>query len=300
MRCSIYNDWMIDEWCGGDGRGRLDPADARAAVGPRSSRPPRCGAARRRAATRSRSPRTRRSSASRRSTRGDWDPLWDACSETDTTVSMHIGSSSSMPHHVRRRAARDVDVAQRAERAGLAVRLGVLRHARALPDASRSPTPRARSAGCRTCSSAWTSSGTRASAASTSPTPPSELRARPRLRLRLRRPARPASSRDAVGLEHDPVRDRLPAHRRHVAELARGRRTACAARRGMDAAECRAAPARQRDRAATASNASGSRAGRDVDQLAGRGLRRARPSRRRAARRGRPAQPPRVTACSTT
>ena len=28
---------------------------------------------------------------------GDWDVLWQACEETDTTVSMHIGSSSSMP-----------------------------------------------------------------------------------------------------------------------------------------------------------------------------------------------------------
>jgi len=28
---------------------------------------------------------------------GDWDPLWQACEETDTVVSMHIGSSSSMP-----------------------------------------------------------------------------------------------------------------------------------------------------------------------------------------------------------
>ena len=28
---------------------------------------------------------------------GEWDVLWDACQETDTTVSMHIGSSSSMP-----------------------------------------------------------------------------------------------------------------------------------------------------------------------------------------------------------
>jgi predicted TIM-barrel fold metal-dependent hydrolase len=28
---------------------------------------------------------------------GAWDVLWQACEETDTTVSMHIGSSSSMP-----------------------------------------------------------------------------------------------------------------------------------------------------------------------------------------------------------
>jgi hypothetical protein len=28
---------------------------------------------------------------------GAWDVLWEACQETDTSVSMHIGSSSSMP-----------------------------------------------------------------------------------------------------------------------------------------------------------------------------------------------------------
>jgi predicted TIM-barrel fold metal-dependent hydrolase len=28
---------------------------------------------------------------------GDWDPLWAVCEESATTVSMHIGSSSSMP-----------------------------------------------------------------------------------------------------------------------------------------------------------------------------------------------------------
>ena len=28
---------------------------------------------------------------------GDWDVLWDVCQEADVTVSMHIGSSSSMP-----------------------------------------------------------------------------------------------------------------------------------------------------------------------------------------------------------
>ena len=28
---------------------------------------------------------------------GEWDVLWQACQETDTSVSMHIGSSSSMP-----------------------------------------------------------------------------------------------------------------------------------------------------------------------------------------------------------
>ena len=38
-----YNDWMVDEWCGPSG-GRLHPALHRAAVGCRSSPPPRSGA----------------------------------------------------------------------------------------------------------------------------------------------------------------------------------------------------------------------------------------------------------------
>ena len=98
--------------------------------GTRSSRPRRCGAARRRAATPSPSPRTRRSSACPSMYTGEWDVLWQACEETDTTVSMHIGSSSSMPTTSRRRAARHLDVALRPERPGLAVRLGLLGHAR--------------------------------------------------------------------------------------------------------------------------------------------------------------------------
>ena len=32
----IYNNWMIDEWCGGDARGPAHPAHARAALGPRA------------------------------------------------------------------------------------------------------------------------------------------------------------------------------------------------------------------------------------------------------------------------
>ena len=34
----IYNDWMIDEWCGGAGQGPAHPAHARAAVGPAAGR----------------------------------------------------------------------------------------------------------------------------------------------------------------------------------------------------------------------------------------------------------------------
>lgn len=92
----IYNDWMIDEWCGGDATGRLipltlvplwDPALAAAEVR-------RCAAKGSYAIAFSENP-SKLGFASLYS--GDWDILWDACVETGTTVSMHIGSSSSMP-----------------------------------------------------------------------------------------------------------------------------------------------------------------------------------------------------------
>ena len=97
LQCiEIYNDWMIEEWCGGEGRGRLipltlvplwDPAAAAAEVR-------RCAAKGSYAIAFSENP-SKLGFASLYS--GDWDVLWDACVESDTTVSMHIGSSSSMP-----------------------------------------------------------------------------------------------------------------------------------------------------------------------------------------------------------
>jgi predicted TIM-barrel fold metal-dependent hydrolase len=92
----IYNDWMIDEWCGGAGRGRLIPLtlvplwDAELAA----KEVRRCAAKGSHAIAFSENP-SKLGFASLYS--GDWDPLWAACEETETTVSMHIGSSSSMP-----------------------------------------------------------------------------------------------------------------------------------------------------------------------------------------------------------
>ena len=90
-----YNDWMVEEWCGGSG-GRLVPlcliplwdADLaatevrrNAARGVRavafSEIPPHLGL------------------PSIHS--GHWDPFFDACADTGTVVCMHIGSSSKMP-----------------------------------------------------------------------------------------------------------------------------------------------------------------------------------------------------------
>lgn len=92
----IYNDWIIDDWCGGAGRGRLipltlmplwDPAAAAAEVR-------RCAAKGSHAVAFSENP-SKLGLPSMYS--GEWDVVWQACEETDSTVSMHIGSSSSMP-----------------------------------------------------------------------------------------------------------------------------------------------------------------------------------------------------------
>jgi predicted TIM-barrel fold metal-dependent hydrolase len=92
-----YNDWMIDEWCGGAGRGRLIPltliplwdvelaaAEVRRCAGKGSHAiafsecPPYLGL------------------PSIHS--GYWNPLWQACEETESVVNMHIGSSSTWPN----------------------------------------------------------------------------------------------------------------------------------------------------------------------------------------------------------
>ena len=224
-----------------------DPAHPGPAVGPARWRPPRSGAARPRAATPSRSRRTRPSSASPRSTAATWDPLWEACSETDTVVTMHIGSSSSMPT-TSDDAPLAVSMSLNAQNAaGLAVRLGVLRHAGALPEAQSSPTPRARSAGCRSCSSGWTASGTRTSAGSSWPSRRRRYVRGRGLRLHLRRPARPPQPRrDRHGAP--PVRDRTTRTPTAPGRTPAPWPTACAPRPGMDATECAHAAAAQRDR----------------------------------------------------
>jgi len=97
LRClQIYNDWMIDDWGGGAGRARLIPLtlvplwDATLAA----AEVRRCAAKGSRAIAFTENP-ARLGLPSLYT--GVWDELWVACEETDTTVSMHIGSSSSMP-----------------------------------------------------------------------------------------------------------------------------------------------------------------------------------------------------------
>ena len=99
MLCvQAYNDWMIDEWCAGDGRGRLvpltliplwDPVAAAAEIH-------RCAEKGSFAVAFSENPLPLGLPAIHDKDRF-WDPFLRACEETDTVVCMHIGSSSKMP-----------------------------------------------------------------------------------------------------------------------------------------------------------------------------------------------------------
>ena len=92
----IYNDWMIDDWCAGSAAGRLIPLTLVPMWDPElaAAEVRRCAGKGSYAITFSESP-SKLGCASMYS--GEWDVLWAACEETETTVSMHIGSSSSMP-----------------------------------------------------------------------------------------------------------------------------------------------------------------------------------------------------------
>lgn len=91
-----YNDWIIDEWCAGDGHGRLIPLtliplwDANLAA----AEVRRCAAKGSHAIAFSENPYPLGLPSIHS---GEWDPLFAACEETETVVCMHIGSSSSMP-----------------------------------------------------------------------------------------------------------------------------------------------------------------------------------------------------------
>jgi len=92
----VYNDWMIEEWCGGAGRGRLIPLTLVPLWDPdlAAAEVRRCAAKGSYAIAFTENP-AKLGFPSLHS--GKWDPLWAACEETHTVVSMHIGSSSSMP-----------------------------------------------------------------------------------------------------------------------------------------------------------------------------------------------------------
>ncbi len=93
-----YNDWIIDEWGAGDGRGRLIPLailplwDAQMAA----DEVRRCADKGSFAVTFPENPYPLGLPSIHDKDRY-WDPFFVACEETETVVCMHIGSSSKMP-----------------------------------------------------------------------------------------------------------------------------------------------------------------------------------------------------------
>ncbi len=98
-RCvEAYNDWMVEEWSAGVGRGRLIPLtmvplwDAELAA----AEIRRCAALGSHAVTFPENPYPL-GLPSIHDKHRFWDPFFTACEETETVVCMHIGSSSKMP-----------------------------------------------------------------------------------------------------------------------------------------------------------------------------------------------------------
>jgi predicted TIM-barrel fold metal-dependent hydrolase len=93
-----YNDWMIDEWCAGAGKGKLIPLtivplwDAELAA----AEVRRCAAKGSYAVTFSENPYPLGLPSVHDPSRF-WDPFFTAIEETQSTLCMHIGSSSKMP-----------------------------------------------------------------------------------------------------------------------------------------------------------------------------------------------------------
>ena len=93
-----YNDWMIDEWCEGEGKGRLIPLtliplwDPVAAAEEVHS----CANKGSFAVAFSENP-SHLGLPSVHDENNFWDPFFTACQETETVICMHIGSSSKMP-----------------------------------------------------------------------------------------------------------------------------------------------------------------------------------------------------------
>ena len=254
--------------------GPPDPVDPGPAVGSRAWRPPRSGVARPRAAAPSPSRRTRPSSGFASLHSGAWDPLWEACSETDTVVTMHIGSSSSMPT-TSDDAPLAVSMALNAQNAQGSLCDWVL-----LPDAGALSHDQA---GLRREPGRLDAVPARAHGRGLARgrrrdrprQPPVDLCTRAGIRMHLRRPARAPQPRRDRPRAH-PVRVGLPARQRHLAQHPR-RRSPTVRQVGMDKDRVRHAAAATTPSPAMASSASASppeRAGapdapRRVDQRAG-------------------------------
>ncbi len=92
-----YNDWMIDEWCAGDGRGRLIPLTMIPLWDPhRAAQEVRRSAARGSFAVTFSEEPSKLGLPSVHDKDRFWDPFFEACDETGTVINMHIGSSSMM------------------------------------------------------------------------------------------------------------------------------------------------------------------------------------------------------------
>ena len=91
-----YNDWMIDEWCGGAGRGRLIPLTLVPLWDPElaAAEIRRCAGRGSFAVAFSENPAKLRLPSIHTD---HWDPMFAACEETDTVINLHIGSSSTFP-----------------------------------------------------------------------------------------------------------------------------------------------------------------------------------------------------------
>ena len=92
----VWNDWMLDEWCGGNAAGRLIPLsliplwDVELAA----AEVRRCAAKGTTSIAFSEAPHALGLPSIHS---GYWEPLWHACDEANIVVNMHIGSSSKMP-----------------------------------------------------------------------------------------------------------------------------------------------------------------------------------------------------------
>jgi len=93
-----YNDWMIDEWCAGVGAGKLIPLTMVPLWDPEAAAAEirRCAGKGSHAITFPENPFPLGLPSIHHKSR-HWDPVYQACEDTETVLCMHIGSSSRMP-----------------------------------------------------------------------------------------------------------------------------------------------------------------------------------------------------------
>lgn len=91
-----FNDWMIDDWAGGAGQGRLIPLTLVPLWDPElaAAEVRRCADKGSHAVAFSESPSDLGLPSIHT---GEWEPFFAACDETETVINMHIGSSSRQP-----------------------------------------------------------------------------------------------------------------------------------------------------------------------------------------------------------